>query len=1179
MREKANFSGFSLLLITALLLGLISSISVKPVSAQPGKLMWSIMDTPSPENNVIVSPSEVNVIAIGCDDKTFYAVDIPNSSVYKSTDGGVTWTDNLSGNLIASGANLPVWNLVVAPDDENFLVAVTDNVTGIPNGPLRVFISEDGGANWENTNIPLGGSDNISCVDISVTYGSGNRDIAVGTRTGGGTGRVYVLRKTPGFAAWADQTVLPSTGWLSGNVVAIKFSPTYIADNTLVVVYSNGAGTFLNAGQHDVDNNFTNWSAIYVTPIELTTAGPGSSPDNTEIITADLELPSNFLGLNSSLRRFYVSTDVTAAGVQSGVYRVDDTVAYWIRPPVTVPTTGRISSIAYFGTYAEGVLLAGEVTAGELAPSPSSCGVYIWRTSDPNTTAGTPTWLHSDARKSPTGGVVSGFANAQLAWSPDGARAYCGTSSASPLAGGAWPGAWTVTVPLDESAFSVSPYAPAYGQLLDSFSKAQDTDIGNIWNQLSLIDTPMGQVGSPSFLSDVAVLETPEAPAEAPVDYDVLYLASINLNPAPGSFDSIWRSTSDPLGRTWERILCIATSGTGIGGTGTILRVKQTSYDETDRSDVIVFADLGTDKVGYSENEGQVWYVRSFTTVTDLALAGDDVIYILNGPLVYRYLMEGISWRQTHRVDTQLSFGHTIAVPLKSPGGEGEETEDWVIVGETGPPNGMGRVAWADFSQAQVKFEPPLARWVEVPVSGDVQVVADDRFEQNKTIYAASHNLADTSGKIYRWVIGKSIEWDELEPPNSAFYGLAMRNDVLYGAWRNAEVPQIIAYTAGVDRTLDARGRVLPPPEWDYLTAGLPAPPGGVLFTRGPSSLKISSNEHNNLWAIDNLVLPAYDWTNKTGCLWAYTDIVAKVGPWTTTPPSGDFIPVDPVSGRAVEINFGWRQISYVSAYELQLAKDSDFSIRALVNENIIPVDQLAPACYFPAGGLVPIPASGIANWGNLEAGHTYYWRVRARAAVTGEVIRSPWSATMYFTVESGLPVMAKYPNVTLFSPPYGARDVPRSPSFSWSPMPETTKYEFVLAKDAALRQVIVKTKIPLTSYMYDGELDFNANYFWQVRAIEPVVSDSSPVGVFTVVAMEKPAEPAKEKPSPIPFWVWGVIAVYTILVVFIIVFAMVKPRYTRLGVASVIKLKPIGDEPQNPIARIWNALTRRGRR
>ena len=68
--------------------------------------------------------------------------------------------------------------------------------------------------------------------------------------------------------------------------------------------------------------------------------------------------------------------------------------------------------------------------------------------------------------------------------------------------------------------------------------------------------------------------------------------------------------------------------------------------------------------------------IRSFTTVTDLALAGDDVIYILNNTLVYRYIREDIGWIQTHKVDTQLSSGHTIAVPLKNPEKEGEETEE-----------------------------------------------------------------------------------------------------------------------------------------------------------------------------------------------------------------------------------------------------------------------------------------------------------------------------------------------------------------------------------------------------------------------------------------------------------------------------------------------------------------------
>jgi hypothetical protein len=1100
------------------------------------------VDTPSPDNNIIVSPSEVNIIVIGSDDNTFYAVDIPgdllhpNGKVYKSTNGGVWWQPNLiSDYLAAAGANLPVWNLVIAPDDVNFLVAVTDG-DGTPNGPKQVFFSKNGGSTWEDAAFPaLAAGEYIGCLDISMTYGANNRDIAVGTRNNAGTGNIWVLNTGVVPPTWVNQGLPPSTGWPGGDVVAVKFSPTYVTDETLVVIYSDGAGTFLNAGQRDVNSNFTNWSAIYAMPIEITTTG--ISPTAGQIITADLELPSDFSGTNPSLRRFYVSTDAVA-GPQSGVYRIDNDMVYYIKPPTTVPTSGRISSIAYFGTYAGGQLLAGEVEA-----VPATGMVYMWRTLDP--ISNTPTWYKSDDYKSPTGGgratpvPVGNFANAQLVWSSDGARAYCGTSSANLSVGGtsmvnpgSWPLALRTSVPLDESAFSVSPYAPAYEQFLELYGKSKDSDIGNIWNQLSLIDTQMGQTATSSFLSDVAALEAPEvATGEAPEDYSILYLASIN--PDIGGFDSIWRSTSDPLGRTWERVLCLASTNDDI-----ILRVKQTPYDESGRSDVIVFADRGANVVGYSEDEGQVWEVRSLTTVNDLALASDEVLYILNEIFVYRYIRQDFGWKQTNKESTQIGFGHTIAVPLKNPEKEGEETEDWVIVGGQSPPNGTGSVAWADFSQVSVNFKPPMERWIEVPVVGDVQAIADDMFEQNKTIYAASHDATDTSGKIYRWVMDESTEWEELEPPDAAFYGLAMRNAVLYGAWRTAEVPEIITYTASVDRTLFSRDKVPPPPEWDYLITGLPAPPGGVLFTREPSSLKISSNENNNLWAIDN---NPYDWLNKIGCLWAYTDTVAKVGPWTTSPASGDYIPVDPVTGRANEINFRWRQLSYSSVYELQLAKDSDFSIRVLVSENITPVDQLAPACYFPAGGLVPAPASGIAGWGNLEAGHTYYWRVRSRAATTGEIIRSPWSATMYFTVEAGLPVRAKYPAITLLSPPHGARVVSRAPGFSWSPIPKTTKYEFVLAKDADLQQVIVKTSVPMTSYKYNGRLDFNTTYFWQVRAIEPVFSDPSPVGSFTVVAMGTPA--AREQPSPLPLWTWWLIVVCVILLIVMVVLAMVKPK------------------------------------
>jgi hypothetical protein len=1157
MSQQSALSRNRIVSALVLLSLLAALVYVRPASADPGFLLWTAIDTPSTLNNVIVTPSEINAISIGSDDRTFYAVDIPDGILYKSEDGGITWPNALS----VTGATTPVWNIAVAPDDVNFIVAITTG--GTPSGPKEVYISTDGGTTWQNTNFTADDPTNefISCVDVSVSYGGTNRDIAVGTRTGAAAGHVYVMEST-GFSSWNIQNPPPPTPPVPAfDVVALKFSPTYPSDNGLVVVSSDASGTRLHLGARDIASNLTNlWDGAVAVgfPVELrdSTYPPANpSPNASEIITADLELPSDFSAQTSALRRFYISDDSTTANRQVGIYRVDDSVPHLINSAIAT----RISSIAYYGTYASGSLLAGEVTA-----DPALGLVNIWRAV--NCTALAPAWLTSDTYKSPTGGGTSGYANAQLAWSPDGTRAYCGTSSDNLSVGGTstaldgrWPMALTIGQPLDESAFSVSPYGPAYAQILTLYGQSEDTaDIGNIWNQLSLIDTEM------DFLSDVAVLEAPEGSN----DYDILYVFSISENTTvPTAFDSLWRSISDPLGGAWERVLCTDTND------DTILRVKQTTYEETGRSLAIVFAEVGSDMVGTSQDEGQTWNIGHLTTVTDLALSSDTLIYVLNDTVVYRYTYTGSNWTYDRQTDTQLAAGHTIAVPLKNP-----EDKDMVLVGEKGT-IGYGRIAYLDFSKTPTEVEPDIAHRIAPPVTGDAHVIFDDRFEENGIIYNAIHDPAPGNGRIYRWIVGKSTAWTELEPPNTDFYGLAQRNDVLYSAWRYPQVAELTANEAGVDRTIYPRVHVPPPPEWDYLVAGLPVASPAINFTREPSSLKITSNQYVSLWAIDN---HDYDFANNIGRLWEYTDNLAKLGPFTTTPPSGSDIPVDPKTGRAEEVNFGWRQISYSTVYELQVAKDADFHTRVLVNENITPADQLSPVVYTPAGALIPASGSNIGSWANLESGHTYYWRVRARAAITGEQVRSPWSATMYFTVEAGLPTASPYPSVTLFNPTYGSINVSNTPAFSWSGMPKTTTYEFVLAADAALQQVVVKADVPTTSYLYDGKLNYNTTYFWQVRALEPVVSDPSPVGIFTVMAAPKPVTPEVETPAPIPSWVWWIIAVITALIAAIIAYAMVKPGYSRPAAGGkLFKVEPVAekpkeailDKPRNRFLKIWDSV------
>ena len=285
----------SLAVLLLMLLSIPPFYHSKKVLADPAILSWSIVDTPAVDQpgNTIVTQSEVNTFTVATDEATLYATDIPNEHVYKSQDNGVSWLayDEVGPKLVADGANLPAWNIATAPDQPAFIVAITDG-DGTPNGPKQAFISTDEGNTWYNSNLTIGAGEFIGALDISPTYGGQGRDIAIGTRTGAGTGRVLILKLDNFTAGWQDQALTPV-----GDVVALKFSPNYTGDSTIVVTYADApaaiGGTFLINGSHDLVNNTTTWG----TAVEIRPSGAsiGSSPDAIQIVTADLELPIDFV--------------------------------------------------------------------------------------------------------------------------------------------------------------------------------------------------------------------------------------------------------------------------------------------------------------------------------------------------------------------------------------------------------------------------------------------------------------------------------------------------------------------------------------------------------------------------------------------------------------------------------------------------------------------------------------------------------------------------------------------------------------------------------------------------------------------------------------------------------------------------------------------------------------------
>lgn len=112
---------------------------------------------------------------------------------------------------------------------------------------------------------------------------------------------------------------------------------------------------------------------------------------------------------------------------------------------------------------------------------------------------------------------------------------------------------------------------------------------------------------------------------------------------------------------------------------------------------------------------------------------------------------------------------------------------------------------------------------------------------------------------------------------------------------------------------------------------------------------------------------------------------------------------VDPVTGRNSSVDLRWEDYCYSSDYQVQIARDPAFTLKVYDSGVLQPADSVFPAFSYPPG--------------RLEAGHTYYWRVRTVRAVTGQRAISPWSEARPITVQPGFPVRADTYGEQVLSP------------------------------------------------------------------------------------------------------------------------------------------------------------------
>jgi len=948
------------------------------VTADPGIMKWDTVSTPNsvfgrndilnfhPAGSTIGRGSEIQDMAVGNDGQTAAFIGRASLGVLNEDLNGVyvnallvTTNSGITGVVtkelgllnrtpqfgysvdIGTGVQrVPVnlYSVAIAPDDPKIIAVTADNttfanllITGLANvvafagtygstinpasGPKSIYITMDGGANWElaydgsvapavlNDGISLNTNETIRDLDISIDYG-GKRDIGFVTVDSNATAGRWFTRSSTGFNSWQSQIAQPANAVqpiaAGANYYTLKFSPTYSGDSSVALVYSTAGGTFYNVAYRDLNTNYTLQYAFPGNGIELQNpiSGAGSSVKMGNLWNVSLQLPSDFSGQSASLRRAYVSTAANTSqgtGAQTGIYRVDDTTVYVLMDTSTTALK-QIYTIAYFGTYASGKLVAGEINGFSCTAT-----VPTWFTDSP-TTCPIPCWYPALKPTTGAAGVTCvidtrSFGAALVGWNADGSLAYAATGSnpampwntpgLPPDVGVGGTGWWVhqLSTPInnDESAFAIS------------------RNNGETWNQILGIDTTI------DWFNDVAI---------AP-DCTTIYLASVNRNNGIAfmcnEFDSVWRSTINPnvaaplpavppLGTYWERVFTHTTSGSCAVAQSDlpILRVVNSCTDKAD-GEIVGWAAQGASAsstanfrggvLAWSPDYGDYWaMITPRYTVQDFAFESSTTLYVLNRDgVVQRMPYTGTSWSTNlPTYETTLLSGHTIAAV---PDGK-------VLVGSAINENYQAAYS----ADKGVSFVVSTAS--AVTGNGNEHVIFDVDFKNNSFIYVGDDALGSNAaiGTVYRNTAPSFTRWEDndmMSAIGGAFYnfnGVNFLNGLNWPAGNNPPhiigqygivqawtgEPQPALYSAhavmplgnsffanpavvgptslinsAVCRTLVPRNGIPKPGVgWDCLDIFSPLSTTGVAFTLEPSSLKYCGcctlDTNTTLYAIDN---------------------------------------------------------------------------------------------------------------------------------------------------------------------------------------------------------------------------------------------------------------------------------------------------------------------------------------
>jgi len=241
-----------------------------------GGLTWTPLTDDLPSSAIgalAIDPTDADVVYAGTGEANFANHSRPGEGLYRSLDGGDTWeilgADTFAGRCFAK--------LVLNPQDTQILYAAITRAGGFPElaaakghpgatGPVGLFRSTDGGVNWEHL---TGGLPALSATDVAID--PANPQIvyaAIGRIFGSTENGVY--RSTDGGDSWSKLGGGLPTGSLGRISIAVAPSMPQRVYALVTNPASSAGGNATTRGAYRSDDGGDTWTSIPVGSLQST---------------------------------------------------------------------------------------------------------------------------------------------------------------------------------------------------------------------------------------------------------------------------------------------------------------------------------------------------------------------------------------------------------------------------------------------------------------------------------------------------------------------------------------------------------------------------------------------------------------------------------------------------------------------------------------------------------------------------------------------------------------------------------------------------------------------------------------------------------------------------------------------------------------------------------------------